>query len=84
MSFINETTQKLFIFTALYGGIFPVEKAIKDNAEDYEKLSMVIVENAVRMRFRPLRTCYVLDNERYLHVGLRNCRKGMSEELVAY
>jgi hypothetical protein len=36
------------------------------------------------MRFKPTRTCFVLDNERYLHIGLRNSKKGMSEELVAY
>lgn len=85
LAFINETPQKLFVFCSAYGALFPVQKVLKDNTEDYEKLSFhETVEPAVRCRIKPVRTCYILDSERYLHLGLRNGKKGLSEEFVAY
>jgi len=85
LAFINETPQKLFVFCSAYGALFPVQKVLRDNKEDYEKILFhETIEPTVRCRIKPVRSCYVLDSERYLHLGLRNCKKGLSEEFVTY
>jgi hypothetical protein len=73
------------VFSSAYGALFPVQKLLRDNSEDYEKISFHDTqESAVKCRIKPLRSCYVLDSECYLHLGLRNCKKGLSEEFVTY
>lgn len=79
LEFINETPQNLYVFKAVFGGIFPIMKIVRDNCDEFRKLELNIADSVVKCRFKPIKTCYILDEERYLHVGLRKSKKGLSK-----